>query len=216
MDTFRADQVYSSIDRQGRYAYANQPRIAHWNLVRLAECLAPLCPGEPEAVVESVNRTLSEFPVVFEQAWCLRMGRKLGLRDPSVGDRELIVAWLEYLQSADLDFTLAFRRLPELLESPRSKFFPDAPELERFVSSWRGRVGTVDEVREETRKVNPVYIPRNHLVERAIRGANADDFRFFHELRAALEDPFTERPGLEVFATPPRPSEIVEKTFCGT
>ena len=94
MDTYNPNQVYSFIDRNGRYSYANQPQIAHWNLVRLAECLAPLCQGTEEVVVEKVNQRLAPFTELFQKYWCEKMGQKLGLPGPNIEDRALIESWL--------------------------------------------------------------------------------------------------------------------------
>lgn len=216
MDTYKVDQVYSYIDRNGRYAYGNQSRMAHWNLIRLAECLAPLCAGSPESVVERINEVLGTFPELFTQAWCQEMGKKLGLSEPTSADKTLIESWLNYLQKAQLDFTLSHRNLGELLHPDEAKFFPQIPERSEFLNLWQGRIAAHAGFASELAQINPLFIPRNHLVERAIQGANGGDFSSFYALEKLLQNPFTPQPGQDVMAYPPRPEEVVAHTFCGT
>ncbi len=216
MDTYHVDQVYSYIDRNGRYSYGNQSRIAQWNLVRLAECLAPLCSENPRSAVESFNEVLHSFTNIFTEAWCQEMGRKLGIENPGTSDKGLIESWLNYLQRAQLDFTLSHRNLPELLSPEDSKFFPPSRERDDFLTLWNERLEVREELVAQLELVNPLYIPRNHLIERAIKNAIGGDFSFFYELEKILQSPYTFRNGTELFASPPRAEEVIDHTFCGT
>lgn len=209
MDSFNYHQVFSSIDQMGRYAYSQQAPIQHWNMARLAEALLPL--GEPQSAFEEA---LDTFPAIFEAAFQQRMGQKLGLQTVSDGDDELISAFMQLMQDEQRDFTLSFRRLAERLEGEGESRFGD------FEARWRERLVQqglpVDEVRSAMLAVNPLYIPRNHLVERAIQAAIAGDMSVTRELHAVLSDPFNEQPGFEAYALPPAPDELVTETFCGT
>ncbi len=229
MDGFKHDQVYSSIDRQGRYAYANQPPIAQWNLVRFAETLLPLLNTEddPKAAVASAERILNGFVGLYQQHWLAAMRRKLGLTIEDDGDETLARDLLDLLDTARADFTLTFRQLSALDSQASSAdegllqhFHPTLP-MQDWLARWRQRLAQepLDDAERQQRmhKVNPLYIPRNHQVERVIRAAEDEgDSEPFHRLHEVLQQPFDEQPGAEDFARPPRPEERVEQTFCGT
>ena len=229
MDGFKHDQVYSSIDRQGRYAYANQPPIAQWNLVRFAETLLPLLNTEddPKAAVASAERILNGFVGLYQQHWLAAMRRKLGLTIEDDGDETLARDLLDLLDTARADFTLTFRQLSALDSQASSAdegllqhFHPTLP-MQDWLARWRQRLAQepLDDAERQQRmhKINPLYIPRNHQVERVIRAAEDEgDSEPFHRLHEVLQQPFDEQPGAEDFALPPRPEERVEQTFCGT
>lgn len=210
MDEFRSDKVFSSIDRFGRYAYANQPAIAHWNLARLAECL--LLIDQP---VEAYEQALDTYPQRYENHHLALMRPKLGLTTEAVDDGALIEAWLSHLQEHELDFTLSFRRLAECLNAST-----DEPTFGEFEARWRHRLAAQPtdpaEQRALMNRSNPRYIPRNHRIEEAIRGAVKNDLTVFEELQQILADPFQKDPSLDDYATPPKPQERVLQTFCGT
>ncbi len=229
MDGFKHDQVYSSIDRQGRYAYANQPPIAQWNLVRFAETLLPLLNTEddPKAAVASAERILNGFVGLYQQHWLAAMRRKLGLTVEDDGDETLARDLLDLLDTARADFTLTFRQLSALNSQASSadkgllQHFHPARPMQDWLARWRQRLAQepLDDAERQQRmhKVNPLYIPRNHQVERVIRAAEDEgDSEPFHRLHEVLQQPFDEQPGAEDFARPPRPEERVEQTFCGT
>jgi uncharacterized protein YdiU (UPF0061 family) len=209
MDEFRFDKVFSSIDRQGRYAYDQQGPIAHWNLARLADCLLPLDDDR-----EAWQAELSRFPELFETAWLGRMGRKLGLGTREEQDYALIGEWLAHLERHGLDYTLSFRRLAGRAEAT------DAPEYGEFELRWKRRIecepGPPGAIRARMNAVNPLYIPRNHQVERAIRAAVDGDLSVFRELLEVSRRPFEEQPRFSRYAEPPAPEERVAETFCGT
>ena len=209
MDEFRFDKVFSSIDRGGRYAYANQPRIAQWNLARLAECLLRI-----DTPRQGLEDALDAFPGDYQAAWLTAMRPKLGLLKESRDDEQLIGDWLQHLEDNELDYTLSFRELAERLESD-AESEPDGIE-----ARWQQRVLDQDiaitGVVAAMNEVNPLFIPRNHRIEEAIRDALEGSTRVFEELNTVLGAPYTENGALANYAKAPKVAERVAQTFCGT
>lgn len=209
MDEFRFGKVFSTIDQQGRYAYANQPPIAQWNLSRLAETLLLLDADRSE--LESV---LAEFPDQYETHYRALMGPKLGIHEVETGDAELIAEWLSYLQENELDYTLSFRELATRTNAV------DEARFGTFETRWRQRTANQGKAPEEIsslmNSVNPLFIPRNHRVEQAIDQAVVGDLTIFEELNALLARPFAKQPEFAHYAEAPEVHERVTRTFCGT
>lgn len=209
MDEFRFDKVFSSIDTQGRYAYANQPNIAHWNLARLAESLMVL--GEEQEALESV---LGDFTDYYAKHYLALMAPKLGLFDATEADGDLIVSWLNYLNDNALDYTLSFRELAKRTAENDESAFGE------FESRWRARVvgqgKSAEEVVKLMNSANPLFIPRNHRVEQAINAAVAGDMTVFNDLNTVLAHPFQEQSEFIRYADAPEVQERVTRTFCGT
>jgi uncharacterized protein YdiU (UPF0061 family) len=209
MDEFHIDKVFSSIDRYGRYAYGQQASMALWNLARLAECLQLL-----EADVTDYEQALSRFQSQFEEHYFGLMGRKLGLTHVEKDDSSLVTAWLQHLQDQGLDYSQSFHRLSERLTSDSQPVFGD------FEARWLQRVDSQPGGRPQAAELmassNPLVIPRNHQVERAIQAAFSGDYSIFNELRQVLAQPFSQLPGLAHYAEPPLEHERVRTTFCGT
>ncbi len=229
MDGFDHHQVYSSIDRQGRYAYANQPPIAQWNLIRFAETLLPLLMrGEDtRAAVARAERLLNGFIDHYQHHWLSGMRQKLGLAQKRDADRALAEGFLDILAAENVDFTSAFRALSLLTNAPSDQdhvltaLFIQPQAINAWLESWRQRLAeeTDDEAtrQQKMQSVNPIYIPRNHLVEAVIRAAeDAGNFDPFSRLHEVLQNPFEEQPGREAFSQPPLPEQVVHQTFCGT
>jgi uncharacterized protein YdiU (UPF0061 family) len=230
MDTYSHQQVYSSIDHQGRYAYNNQPGIALWNLMRLAESLLPLLADDTDAAVKMAESKLQAFPEQYERAWLEGMRKKVGLtaiEDQDEDDRELIEALLDVMAENKADFTLTFYHLSRMSaeagagDMAARALFEKPDAFDEWLVRWRDRLGleSLDDAQRQQlmQSVNPVYIPRNHQVEAAIRAAEDEgDFSVFHDLHAVLQQPFTEQEGKEIYKQPPQPEEVVEVTFCGT
>ncbi len=225
MDTYKAGMVYSSIDRQGRYAYANQPPIGHWNLVCLAQALLPLLAVKEEAAIEIAQGAVNQYPGLFQQAWLGRMRQKLGLLTAEDGDHALIEELLELMEVNQADFTLTFRHLANRLGAdasgpPARDQFIDPTAFDGWAGRWLARheheTAGMAERRAAMLTANPLFIPRNHRVEAAIEAAYQDDFGPFEELLAVMQRPFDEQPGFADYATPPEPEQIVRQTFCGT
>jgi serine/tyrosine/threonine adenylyltransferase len=229
MEAYDPATVFSSIDSQGRYAYGNQPRIALWNLTRLAEALLAVLEqehGSQEAAVASANEALTAFAPQFEAAHLAGLRRKLGLLTERDGDLALAEDLLERMTANRADFTLAFRRLSDAAAAPKSDegvrvLFADPGAYDSWAQGWRRRLEE-DQVSTETRvatmrMANPAFIPRNHMVEAALNAAAwRQDFQPFEELLDVVSRPYEDRPNLERYATPARPEECVSRTFCGT
>ncbi|MEM6486904.1 MAG: YdiU family protein [Pseudomonadota bacterium] len=226
MDAHRARQVFSSIDVGGRYAYGNQPQVAHWNLAQLAQALLPLLPGSGEAAVETAQATIDRYPDLYRDAWLGVMRRKLGLSAPAEGDGELFQDLLQVMEDNAADFTLTFRRLaheadPDAAEMPRvGALFDDPAALDTWLARWRRRVAddpmAPSERSAAMRAANPLFIARNHRVEEALDAAEDGDLGPFERLCKVLAHPFDDQPQDAALAQPPRAEEAVSRTFCGT
>jgi uncharacterized protein YdiU (UPF0061 family) len=226
MDEYDPMTVFSSIDARGRYAFANQPAAAQWNLARFAETLLPLIDSSGQAAVELATPVVNEFSSLWEAAWLDGMRRKLGLFLEEEGDAVLIRALLDLMQASHADFTLTFRRLCAAAESADgdaavAACFSDATGYAAWAPTWRARMAREPHPPSEhaafMRLVNPALIPRNHRIEAVIRAAvDRNDFAPFEELAVALSRPFEELAAFAPYATPPQPQERVLQTFCGT
>jgi uncharacterized protein YdiU (UPF0061 family) len=226
MDTYNPATVFSSIDEQGRYAYANQPRIALWNLTRLAECLLPLFSDQQDEAISEAQSALAGFAEKFDTAYQAGLRKKLGLFTAEDGDRALAQDLLEAMAKNQADFTLTFRRLSDAaLDTADDRsirpLFADPAAYDEWAVRFRERIGreTQDTAMRQAamRSVNPAFIPRNHRVEAVIEAAvNRDDFAPFEELLAVLSKPFEDQPAFAGYADPPEPHQRVLRTFCGT
>ncbi len=230
MDGYRHQRVFSSIDRHGRYAYNSQPGIGLWNLVRLAETLVPLLAESTDEAVKIAQTHLETYQGQYEAAWLAGMRAKLGLTagaDSDAQDKALIEALLDAMDANEADFTLTFYHLSRLgTGSPAQDhairaLFARPAAFDDWAAQWRERLQREPQG-EAARQagmqaVNPVYIPRNHQIEAAIRAAeDRGDFSVFHALHAVLQNPYAEQAGKERYRLPPEPEEVVSKTFCGT
>ncbi|WP_315780484.1 protein adenylyltransferase SelO [Bradyrhizobium sp. SZCCHNPS1003] len=225
MDGYDPKQVFSSIDEFGRYAFANQPRIAMWNLTRLAECLLPLFGDDKDQAIKEAEAALDGFAAQFTDAHQAGLRRKLGLFMQREGDQPLAQALFDAMAAARADFTLTFRRLSDAagsgdLSEVRA-LFEDPTDFDEWAQRWRRRLAeepqTAAERGEAMRKVNPAFIPRNHRIEAVITAAvENDDYAPFEELHAVLARPYDDQPDQAAYAEPPQPQERVLQTFCGT
>lgn len=211
MEDFNFHKVFSSIDQRGRYSFFNQVPIIQWNILRLADTLLPLISMNQEEAITRVEKEIIPILQTFNSLRMKEFGKKLGINDFKDEDESLILDFLNYMEKENLDFTLSFRFLPMLFGGEGS-FYPKTPELESFVEQWKNRVSDVSHLN----RINPIYIPRNHLVQKAIDEAYAGRIEFTKELIKVLENPFDEREGQELFSTTPHQHEKVERTFCGT
>jgi uncharacterized protein YdiU (UPF0061 family) len=226
MDAYHPETVFSSIDHGGRYALSNQPAIAQWNLVRLAETLLPLLGETQEAAVAAAQERIDAFPGLFQGAIAAGFAEKIGLGAPQPDDLALVRDFLTLMANGKADFTLTFRALADAAadaadETAVRAQFGDAGPLTDWLARWRQRLSmetrAPSAIAAAMRAVNPVLIPRNHQVEAAIRAAVSNgDFAPFHRLVDALSRPYDDRPGIEDLTLPPKPEEVVHQTFCGT
>ncbi|MGE0225967.1 MAG: YdiU family protein [Acetobacteraceae bacterium] len=225
MDEYDPATVFSSIDHHGRYAYGNQPRIAHWNLVRLAEAMLPLLGEDDDAAVAAARDVLETFAPRFQRAYLDGLCRKIGVFARQEGDDVLAQELLQLIADSRADFTLTFRGLCDAAGSPDADaamraLFADAQVYDSWAARWRARLAQDGESapvrRAAMQAVNPAFIPRNHLVESALDAAIAGDLGPFSELHDVLSHPFDDRPNLDRYRLPPDPEERVRQTFCGT
>lgn len=229
MEAYHPATVFSSIDRHGRYAYGNQPRIALWNLTRLAETLLPLLEqeeGSGEAALASATAALEAFAPQYEAAQLAGLRRKLGLTTEREGDLALAQDLLTRMSLNSADFTLTFRFLCDAAENPERDahvraLFTSPESYDVWATGWHRRLeeepASPQARASAMRNENSLFIPRNHLVEAALNAAvDREDFQPFEDLLSVVTRPYEYRPGLDRYAMPARPEEQVLQTFCGT
>jgi uncharacterized protein YdiU (UPF0061 family) len=229
LEAYDPAKVFSSIDAQGRYAYGNQPQALLWNLTRLAEALLPVLTleaGSQSAALDGANASLAGFEGRFRAAHFAGLRRKLGFLTEREEDAALASQLLERMIANRADFTSTFRRLCDAAAGPEGdggvrELFADPAAYDAWAVDWRRRLGEEPESAASRaaamRRVNPAYIPRNHLVEEMIDAAvQHGDFEPFERMLEVVQRPYEDQPGRERYATPARPEEEVLQTFCGT
>ena len=227
IDTFHPETVYSSIDRGGRYAYRNQPAIAHWNLVQLAQALIPILDHDPDKALPIAQQAIDSFQGLYLAAYRQVMNRKLGLTGYEEEDESLLQDLLTLMTEQKTDFTLTFRSLSGVVDAQAkqgdsgNELFTLPEAFAPWLDRWRQRSGSESHDtatrQQNMNAVNPAYIARNHLVEEAIVAATEQqDFKPFHALVDRLAKPYDYEPADARYATPPRLDQIVQRTFCGT
>ncbi len=225
IDSYAPEAVFSSIDAQGRYAFANQPSIAAWNLARLAECLLPLL-GEGTAAIDAANAILEQFADRYRTAWDAVMSRKIGIYNTAKAqDHDLIVALFTAMEGQNVDYTMFFRALAHDLatgEQTAAALFDYPQNFIAWQQDWEQRLSQnpIDnaECARRMNSCNPLYIPRNHLVEAALAKANDHaDFQLFDQLLRALQSPFADRgPDWADWTQPAPAGSMPYVTYCGT
>ncbi|MEI9941006.1 MAG: YdiU family protein [Pseudomonadota bacterium] len=225
LDEYDPDKTFSSIDRNGRYAFGNQPKIALWNLARFAETLLPLIADKEDEAARLATGRLERFPDLFEAAQSRVMRAKLGLSTEDAADTALIADLLQRLALNHVDYTVFFRALCAAAEDPGADarvaaLFEDPSAFAGFAEPWRRRLAlerVEPEVRARAmRRVNPAFIPRNHRIEQAIVAGLSGNFAPFETLVRVLAQPYEDQPEFADLAEPPLVSERVSATFCGT
>ena len=206
LDAYDPATTFSSIDRDGRYAYANQPAIAHWNLARLAESLLPLIRGDEPTALDTARGLLATFPERFGRHYLAGARAKLGLATAEPGDADLFAAVLRWMHETHGDFTETFANLPALA----------APWHARWLARLAREPGSSVEIAARMRRANPLVIPRNHRVEEALAAAEAGDLAPFEQLLAAIRGPFDARAAAEPYRRGPPAGCGPYRTFCGT
>ncbi|WP_182378850.1 protein adenylyltransferase SelO [Nocardioides sp. WS12] len=214
LDVFEPSTVFSSIDSGGRYAYANQPVAAEWNLARFAEALLPLFADDRERAVEIASEALASFRTEYDAAWSAGMLAKLGLA-PAADAQGLAADVLDLLSASHVDHTTFWRHLGAAARGdaePVRSLFLDLPAIDEWLGRWQALNPDADAMD----RVNPLYIARNHLVEEALAAATDGDLGPVTQLVDAVRAPFTARPGLARFAEPAPDDFGQYQTFCGT
>ena len=224
MDSYAPNTVFSSIDTQGRYAYANQPLILSWNMARLGETLIPLAYPDKDRAIKVLTEAVQRVQPLYKNYWLAGMRTKIGLSTEDAYDLELVNELLSLMEAEAADFTLVFRRLSQILRgdaAPARQLFDDPSAFDIWVQCWRDRLAkdtiTPEATAQAMDRVNPIYIPRNHTVEEALSAAvDLEDMTPFTDLLAVLSHPFDEVTGNETYAAPAPPTAIPYQTFCGT
>ena len=214
MDHYDANTVFSSIDTQGRYSFANQPSIIQWNLVRLAECLLPLIDKDEKRSIEIAQNLINTFSSLFKDKWLQMMKKKLGIKDKSEDDEELINNLIKWMQQKKPDFTNTFCNLMNYDHADDEEFEDD--EFNNWKREWKKRVES-KEYLDVMMSCNPTLIPRNYLVEEALSEAETDGkFDKFNELNEIISSPYQlKKVNIKYLETPSK-TNIPYKTFCGT
>ncbi len=214
MDSYDAKTVFSSIDTQGRYSFANQPSIIHWNLVRLAESLLPLIDKNEKKSIEIAQNTLNKFSALFKNEWLQMMRKKIGIDDRSEEDEELISNLVNWMQNKSPDFTNTFCNLMNYNHA-NDEVFGDN-DFATWKKNWQERVNNKEYLKTMA-NTNPVLIPRNYLVEEALNEAETKgNLNEFNDLNKAISLPYQiEKVNIKYLTTPSK-TNIPYKTFCGT
>jgi uncharacterized protein YdiU (UPF0061 family) len=230
MDAYDPRTVFSSIDHGGRYAYGNQPTIGLWNMARLAEALLPLIDEHQERAVELATQALDTYQTRYDTVWLAGMRSKLGLAgldgvdddaddDARVGDHELATDWLDLLLTHRVDFTTAFRRLTGAADGDLATRVGVTALFDEPITDWfdRWSARRAPDAAATMRRHNPIYIPRNHLVEEALESATTGDLTQFDELLDVVTSPYDEQADRERYTEPaPDAFTATYRTFCGT
>ncbi|MFT6107009.1 MAG: hypothetical protein ACJA0S_001395 [Rickettsiales bacterium] len=209
MDEYKKDQVFSFIDKRGRYSFSNQKNIILWNLTRFAESILPFLDSEIPEAIKLAEIELNKLAEMFDDLYFSKMAKKIGIFDVKLEDRQLIAEFLEILEKNNLDFTNSFRNLPmDCLD-------------ENWQKKWKKRICqqkfSEEEIFIKMDKINPAFIPRNHLVEKAIRKAvDENDFNETKNLLKILQTPFKKIDGFDKYYLPAQYEEKISNTFCGT
>ena len=216
IDDYHPERVFSSIDQFGRYAYANQPQIAVWNMAQFASALLPLMGEDQNAAIEAATAAVHRFAEIYQAEWLTRFRAKLGLATAEDGDAELIETLLGRMATLRADFTRVFRGLAEGLARAE---FAEPEAYDGWEAQWHARLAregrSPAQAQAAMARVNPALIARNHRVEQAIAAAVAGDLAPFQRLTAALQRPYDAPPDDPLRAAP-APDEVVRRTFCGT
>ncbi|WP_020168359.1 MULTISPECIES: protein adenylyltransferase SelO [Methylotenera] len=223
MNAYHPETVFSSIDANGRYAYGNQPKIAHWNLIRFAETLLPLIDESEEKSIALVTEYLQEYPNKFLAFWLAGMRKKLGIFNQEEDDLKLAEDLLVYMQKNKADFTNTFRYLAKSLKDEvyDAALYQDVG-FKNWLTHWKARLSRQSESVEASiqlmNSVNPKVIPRNHLVEEALNAAvDNDDMTLINDLLLVLSDPYADLDHPAKYTQTPEPLfDAQYKTYCGT
>ena len=218
MDTYDPDTVFSSIDHMRRYAYANQPAIAQWNLARFAETLLPLLDDDLDKATEVAEEAINGFGVVYKEKSLSMLRGKIGLFGEQSEDESLITDLLTWMHQQNADYTNTFMDLTNELP-PKGECY-ERDDFKEWYARWQVRLTKNTEPLESSlslmRSNNPVVIPRNHRVEQVLDAATNGDLQPLEDLLAVLQEPYNYRRDLKSYQLPPKPEEKVCQTFCGT
>ena len=219
MDFYKQNKVFSSIDYSGRYSFNNQIPVIFWNLNCLANCLANMFDRE-KWIIKELENLLNKFSKMMKKQWLKVMSSKFGLKKINMLNENFITQWLELLEKNNLDYTNSFTNLLRYLENNEPDIFLKNKEINDFLNKWKKKLSNqnigINAVKKIMRNSNPIYIPRNHLVESAITATRIGDFSKMNKLLEILENPYVLKKNSGIYQQPPTKSEEVFQTFCGT
>ena len=225
MDEYNPSTVFSSIDAHGRYAFGNQPLIAQWNMACFANSLLGLIDKDTEKATEKAQKVINNFPNKMSEAMMSVMCKKIGLDSTKTNSQEALTKLLRIMLDNKSDYTLTFRYLSEIIKGKRDSLFKqqflEHNQISNWLKEWKELIKDQDLAKKEIflsmESSNPVFIPRNHLVERAIEAAvENNDFSEMKTLLTILSKPYEEQSKYGEYMKPPKPLEVVHQTFCGT
>jgi uncharacterized protein YdiU (UPF0061 family) len=223
IDEYDPATVYSSIDHDGRYAFGNQPSIAAWNLASLAGCLISLINNDSKIANELATKVLDDFSINTNQEILDIMCHKIGLDGNSEQHQIILKDLLKIMIPNQADYTLSFRYLSQALLNKDSLFldqFKEQGKIKEWLKNWKLAIKELNkdtgEIVSNMESINPVYIPRNHNIDKAIKASYEEDLNPMNELLDALKDPFEENEKYLHLALPPKDEEKILQTFCGT
>ena len=218
MDMYDPNTVFSSIDHMGRYSFANQIKVAQWNLTRFAETLLQFIDDEVYNSSKIAKEMIDQFSEVFKSKWLMMMNTKLGLFDSFVGDDKLVYDLLDWMHNNNVDYTNFFLELGRL-DKPNGRIYEDR-KFEEWYTRWQNRLGKNSKSRISSiclmNSVNPTVIPRNHIVENTLEAAYRCDFKPLQDLLAVVKEPYLDSSYYSPYQKPPEPSNRSYQTFCGT
>ena len=217
MDTYDPKTVFSSIDQTGRYAYCNQPMITKWNLSRFAECLIPLIDKNHDEAVKIATEIINSFEKKYEEKWLNMMRDKLGLFGADEKDKLLILDLLTWMHQNKVDYTNTFCHLMNLTIEHNNNY--ESNDFLNWKKRWQERLKTNNNNPEKylnlMRSVNPLVIPRNHIVEESLNDLNKGNLNTFKQLLNILNKPYIEQKNITDYQIPSK-SDKNYQTFCGT
>jgi uncharacterized protein YdiU (UPF0061 family) len=219
MNNYHPGTVFSSIDTGGRYAFGNQPAIAHWNLAVFATTLLPLLNDDNEKAIDQAREVIYRFESLFAEKWTATLRRKLGMLNELPIDKALADELLQWMQQNQADYTNTFVDLTSNTFTQNPAYQDDA--FKHWHARWQQRLLHNEQPEGEAyrimRAANPVFIPRNHLVEEALEAATlGKDMSLVYKLLQVLETPYSLNANYEAYRQPPAAGDVGYRTFCGT
>jgi len=218
MDHYHPQTVFSSIDQNGRYSYNNQPRITKWNLARFAECIIPLIDQDEQKAISIATETINNFEKLYEEKWLNMMRDKLGLFGEDKDDKHLIFELLTWMENNKADFTNTFCNLMDI-QSIKDPIYQNQEYL-NWTAKWKKRLEKNNTEKEKylelMRSVNPIFIPRNHKVEEALKDASENKLETLNQLLEVIKYPYKDNGMLMDYQQPMSNENGNYKTFCGT
>jgi uncharacterized protein YdiU (UPF0061 family) len=218
MDYYHPQTVFSSIDQNGRYSYNNQPRITKWNLARFAECIIPLIDQDEQKAISIATETINNFEKLYEEKWLNMMRDKLGLFGEDKDDKHLIFELLTWMENNKADFTNTFCNLMDI-QSIKDPIYQNQEYL-NWTAKWKKRLEKNNTEKEKylelMRSVNPIFIPRNHKVEEALKDVSENKLETLNQLLEVIKYPYKDNGMLKDYQQPMSNENGEYKTFCGT